>query len=410
MENNFNRNIFKNAPTVKDAVKICMLLNGEILNDARVIKTITSLSNHHLVDLFYISDNPEFFEHLFNNNVRLFAFPAPKGILANIIRHSFFYNEFLFFVDKVIEQNIKYNYIFVNDLPCLKPAIILKKRLNSTVIYDSHEIYCETINQFFPINAKFPKNIFFRLIIQFMRFLGERAEKKLLNHVDVFLTVGEGLKEYFEKKYRYKDIKVVMNCPQISSHQCIEKINYSAMLNLDKKAFVVLYQGVLNEGRGLKPLISAMQFTNKSVVLVIIGYGMLEQTLKKEVENLSLKDKVFFLGKIPVDQLSTYTAGANCGINLLEPLNKSKELAVPNKLFQYIHASIPVIASNSYENHKLFEKYNIGYLVENTPQSIAEAINRMSSVDRTYFVVNCQKAALEYNWENQEKILLKLIQ
>jgi hypothetical protein len=58
----------------------------------------------------------------------------------------------------------------------------------------------------------------------------------------------------------------------------------------------------------------------------------------------------------------------------------------------------------------VFEKYEVGVLVENNPVSIAKKINELSKYDNSVFIENCKNAALEYNWENQEKILLDLIQ
>ncbi len=385
--------------------RICMLLNGDIKNDARVIKTIHSLRKQHCVDLYYITITNEH-HSFFIQNVKLFGIKPPKGFCTKLIRHTFFYNEFLFFVKKVLQNQVQYDYIYANDLPCLKPAVIISKKLNAKVIYDAHEIYTETINQFFPNRPNFLKKIIFSVIINIMKMMGKHTEKKLLKKVDQMITVGEGLKNYFENTYHFKNIKVVMNCP--SKKEIKEAVNFSEILNLPKNAFILLYQGILNEGRGLRILVDSMLHTLPNVYLVIIGEGMLENTLKKMVQEKNITNKVFFIGTVSLDVLPQYTKGAHCGINLIEPINLSKSLAAPNKLFQYIHAEIPVIASYSYESVKLFNNYKIGYLTNNDPHSVAEAINKMSLIDRKTFIENCKKAKDEYNWENQENVLLSL--
>jgi len=390
--------------------KICILLNGEISNDTRVINVIKSLSKFHELDLFYISDvNIDYNVLIFNQKVKLYPKKLSNSFIKKIIKNTFFYNEYNFFLREVLNQNVKYDFIYANDLPCLKPAIKIKKKSGCKVIYDSHEIYIETINQFFPLQSKFPKNIIFRVLKKIMKFFGTYAEKRMLKHVDYFITVGEGLKQYFEKKYNYNGIKIVMNSPYLSMIN--EKINYCDILNnIDKDSFKLLYQGVFNEGRGLRLIMEAMRYTDTRIVLILIGYGVLENELKDLVKKINIQDRVVFLGKIQQNELAKYTAGADCGINLLENINKSKELTAPNKLFQYIHANIPVIASNSFENKKVFEKYNIGILTNNDVKSISDAINKIASMDRTVFVENCKKAALEYNWENQEKVLLEIFE
>ncbi|MFQ3676181.1 MAG: glycosyltransferase, partial [Endomicrobiia bacterium] len=381
-----------------------MLLNGEIKNDSRVINVIKSISRFHEIDLFYISNENVSNKVLgFNEKVKLIPKELSQNYFRKIIKNTLFYNEYNFFATEVLKKTIKYDFIYANDLPCLKPAINIKEKTGSKVIYDSHEIYIETINQFFPQKAKFYRKIIYKILQKFMRIFGTFAEKKMLRNVDYFITVGEGLKEYFEKKYNFKGIKVIMNCPYFIKVN--EKINYFDFLNIDKQSFILLYQGVLNEGRGLKLLIEAMRFAEEKVFLIIIGDGLLEKELKELVKKYNLQNRILFLGKIPQNELRKFTAGADCGLNLLEKLNKSKELAAPNKLFQYIHANIPVIASYSYENNKVFEKYKIGLQTENNIYSISDSINKIANMDRKIFIENCKKAALEYNWENQEKVL-----
>ena len=61
-----------------------------------------------------------------------------------------------------------------------------------------------------------------------------------------------------------------------------------------------------------------------------------------------------------VTRVSDFNASADIGINLLEDLNLSKVYASPNKLFEYIHAGIPVLCSNTIENERILNKYQIG--------------------------------------------------
>ncbi len=387
---------------------ICVLLHGEIRNDTRVIKLIQTLSEYCFVDLYYISDNPEHSASIFNARVGLFPVLSKSGIKAQFVRHTFFYNEFLFFVKVVLNSGKKYNYIWANDLPCLRPGIILKKKQQCKLIYDAHEIYNETINQFFPFDSDGFKKITFRFSTGIMRILGVRAEKKMTKHVDYFFTVGAGLKQYFEEKYALKNIYLLMNCPV--TEKSTEHVNYVQMFNLPENAFVVLYLGVMNEGRGLKLLIQSFQYVNDGIYLVMIGDGVLRQQLEEEAEKFGVKEKVFFPGEVSYQNLMSFVSGAHIGVNLLEQINLSKSLAAPNKLFQYIHAQLPVIASFSYENNLVFNKYNIGKQVNNSVDEISHAINLLSESNLEEYKIECEKASKEYNWENQQKIIKKLIQ
>ena len=112
---------------------------------------------------------------------------------------------------------------------------------------------------------------------------------------------------------------------------------------------------------------------------------------------------------MPSSELLRYTRGADAGINLQASINISKHLASANKLFKYTHSGIPTIGSDVPENRLIIEKYDLGMLVRNNPKEIADAINKMSESDLSKYKDNCKKAAMEYNWENQEKVIFDLI-
>ncbi|MDY0282170.1 MAG: glycosyltransferase [Salinivirgaceae bacterium] len=387
---------------------VCVLLNGSIINDSRVIKTIKTISKIAEVDLFYVNAT-DADKSIFEHNVLLFNCKQVRSNLTlKIVKHSCFYNEFLFYVDEVLKQKKKYDYIFCNDLPTLKPGYLLKLKLGSKLIYDSHEIFTGTINQFFPDNATFFKSLVFKSLIWFMTSMGNRAEKKLVKKADYFITTSQSFKSYFSKKFNRDDIKIVMNCP--STQEVLRAYDFRKHFDLKENDFVVLFQGVLNKGRALFELVEAMKYTSANIKLVFLGDGMLKPLLQNKVNNTNMQHKIFFMDRVPSKDLIFYTKGADAGINLQAPINISKKLASANKLFEYMHANIPIIASDVPENKLVVEKYNLGYIVENKPTSIANAINKMAISDRSVYIENCKKAATEYNWENQEKCLLSIFE
>ncbi|MEY3501693.1 MAG: 2-deoxystreptamine glucosyltransferase, partial [Bacteroidota bacterium] len=147
--------------------KIAMLLNGPIFNDYRVIKMIQTLGKENSVDLYYIDGNVLNDKQLFAENIRLFNFSKKKNLKTKILQHSFFCYEFNFFINEVLKSKVKYDIILSNDLPTLYPGYKISKKLNSNLFYDSHEIYTETINQFFPKKNPFFKSLIFNFLIFF---------------------------------------------------------------------------------------------------------------------------------------------------------------------------------------------------------------------------------------------------
>jgi len=137
-----------------------MLLNGEIKNDNRVIKMIRSLSKKSLIDLYYVNGD-ESDKFIFDKNVNLYSFNYEASLKRKLIQHTFFIWEFNFFFSQVMNRKVNYDYIWCNDLPTLNPGLKISKKLESKLIYDSHEIYLETLNQFFPRNSFGLKKIIF---------------------------------------------------------------------------------------------------------------------------------------------------------------------------------------------------------------------------------------------------------
>lgn len=386
--------------------KVCVLLNGGIASDSRVIREIKTMSRVADVDLYYVYGKDSD-KDIFGDNVHLFSCEKKEGLKSKFVKHTCFYNEFMFFVPEVLKQGIAYDYIWANDLPDLKPALKLKEKIGFKVIYDSHEIFVGTLNQFFPSKAKWYKSILYKTALFVMSTLGNWAEKKMVKSADEFVTTSISFKNYFKNKYKRDDIQIVMNCPNIQTAN--DFYDFRSEYNLSSDSFVLLFQGRLNAGRALIEMIESMAYVKSNVHLFVIGDGTLKKDMQKRTAELSLQEKVHFIDEVPSAELLRYTRGADAGINLQASINISKHLASANKLFEYTHSGIPTIGSDVPENRLIIEKYDLGMLVRNNPKEIADAINKMSESDLSKYKDNCKKAAMEYNWENQEKVILDLI-
>ena len=390
---------------MSDLKKIAVLLNGPIKNDYRVIKIISSLSKKFEVSLFYMNGQSDDYT-IFNEHVTLNSYTKPATFFNKIIQNTLFYYEYSFLAKKVLNSSSTYDYIIANDLPTLLPAYKIAKKQHTKLIYDSHEIYIETIPQFFPKKAPFFKSLLFKLCEFTMKYSGRLIEKKIFKSTHCLITVNESIKEYFNSIYKITRIEVLMNLPHLNKLPIPNpKIDFKKEFGWSNDDIVFLYQGVLNEGRGLRVLIESMQKVPAKTKLVILGDGFIKPELIKLVEKNQLNEKVKFKNKVPLKELSFYTVAADFGINLLEDINLSKKLASPNKLFEYIHAKIPVLCSKTPENDKILTEFNIGISTKNTTDEISNSMAKLTHSNRSKFKQNCELAAQKYNWEQQENIL-----
>ncbi len=319
--------------------------------------------------------------------------PACKGSEYRMIRFKMLfskgplfyacYNIRLFFY--LIIHN--FDIIIANDLDTLPACFFVAKIKNKILVYDSHEYFTEVPEL---IDRPMIKKIW------------ENIEKWMLPRIRYAYTVSHAIAESYKKKYGV-DMEVIHNFPLYKK----ERKNYNITL---PEGQVVIYQGVLNKGRGLEKLIEAMQYLSQAK-LVIIGEGDISKSLKQYVEALKLTEKVIFYGRIPWERLFSYTVKASVGVSLEENMGLNYCYALPNKLFDYIHAGIPVLVSALPEMEKVVKKYEVGMAIsDREPKFIANTLHYMLTnyKKRAYWQKNLKFAAKELSWEKEEIKLEKI--
>ena len=156
-----------------------------------------------------------------------------------------------------------------------------------------------------------------------------------------------------------------------------------------------------------------MQYTADHILLLIIGGGDVIDKLKQMVTELQLEKKVSFIPKVPFETLFQYTVNADIGITIDKNTNINYMYSLPNKLFDYIHAGIPILASRLTEVEKIIKQYDIGTFIEShDPEHIAKclnnALNQKDVLDR--WKENLKFAKEQLNWEAEESKLINVLQ
>ncbi len=144
--------------------------------------------------------------------------------------------------------------------------------------------------------------------------------------------------------------------------------NSPIKLQIAENKNIILYQGALNIGRCIENIIKIMDRLDNTVFLVV-GKGDIEHNLHKMVIERQLQDKVIFTGAVKLEQLSTLTRQADIGLVLQEDLGLSYHYALPNRLFDFIRAGVPILASNQPEISNIVVNENIGLIVDDLSES-----------------------------------------
>ena len=371
-------------------MKLCIIVGNSLRKDPRVIKQISCAANEG-IDVYFIGYMDENYSKQFLESIGC-SFSIVdlgkkyQGHLTSIFKKL--YREFMhFYLPIKMMVKMKPDIIHSNDFNTLIQAYIASKICRCKVIYDSHEICAENIGI---ATNKIRKNaIIF-------------SEKIILKRIGAMISVSHSAAAYFQEKYKIPLPIVITNCPYRQRIPAKQK---------NGNSFEVLYQGQMYKGRGYEEFVNSAKFINKNINLVVRGYGSIENELKEIVHQNNLGSKVRFDGPVEIKDIVIKASESDVGIVLTQPVNINFKLTVSNKLFEYIHAGLPVILSDVPEHRYLNEKFNFGIIVTNfSPEGIAECINTLLSDPIKYKLLkdNAIRAADILCWENESQKLLSL--
>jgi len=286
----------------------------------------------------------------------------------------------------------KVDILVSNDLDTLSANYLVSVIRKKVLVYDSHEYFTGVPE----IQER--KSVL---------YIWESIEKLIFPKLKHVYTVNESIARLYQEKYN-KKIGVVRNMPlRVRIDKTIDRKDLE--LPVDKK--IVLIQGAgINVDRGAEEALDAISLVN-GAVLLIIGGGDVITGLKTIVKNRHMEEKVIFKPKMPYEQLICYTRLCDLGLSLDKDTNINYKYSLPNKLFDYIQAGIPVLCTNIVEVAKIVQSWQIGMVVNSLDRhELADIIDNML-IDKDQINLwreNLSRAAGELCWENEEKELLRI--
>ena len=284
--------------------------------------------------------------------------------------------------------------IFAEDIYTLPLVVLFGKLKRAKIYYDSRELFGYLAG----LKDKKLKQGFWKWI-----------EKIFIKKADCVIVTGHMDSEFLKKEYELKNIILLRNLPRYYKPE--KKIDLYSQLQIEKTKTIILYQGILLKGRGIEKVFDILKDL-PDYIFVIAGGGDFEEYYKKLATQLGLVDQVYFLVKLIQDELPKVTTSANIGVALIENISKSYYYALPNKLFEYIMAEVPVIVSNLPQMKEIIEKYDVGFAVDiDNRYELITAIKKLSEDARLYESKkqNCRIASQELNWEKEVTSLLQTI-
>ncbi|WP_329626469.1 glycosyltransferase family 4 protein [Pseudomonas syringae] len=273
--------------------------------------------------------------------------------------------------------------------PELIPVGLKLKKLGKIVFFDSHEDVPKQI-----LSKPYLRPVARRIV----SFAFSMYERYACKKMDAILTATPYIRDKF-----------------LSINDCVIDINNFPLAgeldsNLDwsEKTREVCYVGGISSIRGVREVISAFEFVRTSSRLNLVG-KFSESAVEADVKKLSSWSSINQLGQLNRAEVRNILGRSVAGLVTFYPLPNHVD-AQPNKMFEYMSAGIPVIASNFPLWREIIEGNDCGLCVDPlNPRAIAEAIDFLiDNPERAEQMgKNGQRAVADrYNWDAEGRRLL----
>lgn len=263
-------------------------------------------------------------------------------------------------------------------------------------VYDSHEMWRGNY-------SAVPPTV--------MRAYQRMYERRGVAASSGLITVSPSILRWLVTEYRYqKPTAIVRNVPTTDADPSVPNAGLRARIGLDERSQILVYGGAVLPYRGIEESIASLNALSESIHLVIVGYG--DETyidgLRSAARHADLESRVHFLGKVPHAELLGVVGEADVALVCIQPVSPSYRFSLPNKLFESIHAGVPVIASDLPDLAALVREFEIGEVVsEWDAQTLAAAVTRVCENPEQYRS-GLRRAAKSLTWEAEAKSLLSL--
>ncbi len=306
----------------------------------------------------------------------------PKTLPAQLLKYA----EFCWRASRYAKR-VRPDVVNVHALGLLPLGVWLKFRLRAKLVYDAHELETETFG-----------------LTGLRQRLSRWVERALIRFADLVVVVGPRIRDHYQRSYAHPAVACVMNCPVSVPMDRTNLLRDE--LGIPASAAVFLYLGNLSLGRGILPLLAAFEAADPAErVLVLMGYGDLHPMLAKRTQ---ISRAVFLRDAVPPERVVEYAASADVGLSLIEDSCLSYRYCLPNKLFEYIMAGLPVIVSNLPEMADLVRDTGIGEVaITLDTAGIESAMKRLLAKDRSTLKANLRSAAKRFSWEQQEEEMIR---
>jgi glycosyltransferase involved in cell wall biosynthesis len=373
-------------------MNILHLTHTDIHSDSRILKEMNSLANansNYLVSGIGVVQNEGASSTNTIEKLKIYSITLKTRswtFLPRVLRHSCSLLELTF---KMVlkARKLKPRLIHCNDTLVLPLGVIVKLLTGSKLIYDAHELESN-------------RNGLTKTLGKMTLF----TEKILWRFIDRLIVVSPSIDTWYKENIGEKTSEIILNSPVLENSESLINSNYlREFFFIPTESKIFLYIGILVEGRGIDLMLESFKKSDVTSSLVFLGYGKLSDELK---EIAKVQKNIYVHDAVPHEEVVSIGRSADVGMCLIQNVSLSDYYCLPNKLFEYCFAGIPVLASDFPDISRTVEQYGLGKCTNLDRESIYASIKEFESMGELA-EINID-TLYELSWEAQEKKLVKL--
>lgn len=375
------------APLIAE-MKILHLTHTDIPSDNRILKEMSALAEVPQFQLFGLGvrqhqGGKETKQSFRAGIVSVDLFSRRLRGLPGFLRHLLVALE-MFVRLLYLGVKLRPGIVHCHDTPVLLVGVVLKAIFGGKLVYDAHELESNKNGQT-GIAAKATLWI----------------EKLSWSSIDHFISVSPSIIDWYRDNLGEKPGSLILNSPLIPVTQAVPDTGASGTAAYFHKTFgipegvrVFLYLGLLEPGRGIEILLAAFSVPDIRSHVVFVGFGSLSDQIQNHA---SLEPRIHLHPPVPHEEVVSMSKSADVGLCIIENVSLSDYYCLPNKLFEYAFAGIPVLASRFPDISSLVDQYGLGECCDTETSSIVAAIGRMENRQEQAVVADLS----ELGWERQ---------
>lgn len=234
-------------------------------------------------------------------------------------------------------------------------------------------------------------------------------EARFLPDADEVVTVSPALAERLQRDHDLvQRPTVVLNAPERAAVQLPEDGGVRGRLDLPGDARLMVYSGNVTPARGIHTLIDALPLLADDVHLVLVTAhtvpylrGLLDQS-----EQEGTRHRLHLVPYVAPEEVPAYLSTADVGVH---PMRRypNGDIALPNKLFEYLHARLPIVVSDCPAQAAFVRDHGIGEVFRaDDPADLAATVTRVLAEPDRFGSAYTDKLLATHSWEGQQPGLL----